>query len=286
MCMLTDEQKKRRVPVMPDAIFAEPKLAEIYDLLDNPDRPDLAPYLAIADEFSVHSVIDLGCGTGTLACRFASRGFEVVGIDPATASLNVARRKASADRVRWITGTAAQLKGLHADLITMTGNVAQVFVTDEEWMTMLRACHDTLRPDGRLVFEVRDPIREAWKGWNREQSYKTIEAPGIGTVESWVELMNVQLPLVSFHHTFVFRKDGSVMTSESPLRFRSRSEIAETLSRAGFTVESVRDAPDRPGLEFVFIAHQRYQQGDAEIGGKSRVAAGRTAEFSLYAPRC
>jgi ubiquinone/menaquinone biosynthesis C-methylase UbiE len=241
---------------MPDAIFAEPKLAEIYDLLDNPARPDLAPYLAIADEFHVHSLIDLGCGTGTLACGFASRGYEVVGIDPATASLNVAKRKASADRVSFLTGTAAQLKGLHTDLITMTGNVAQVFVTDEEWMTTLRACHDALRPDGQIVFEVRDPTKEAWKGWNREQSYKTIETPGIGTVESWVELMNVHLPLVSFRSTFVFRKDGSVMTSESTLRFRSRSEIAETLSQAGFTVESVRDAPDRPGLEFVFLAHR------------------------------
>jgi len=159
---------KFTVTVMPDAIFVEPKLAEIYDLLDSPDRPDLAPYLAIADEFHAHSVIDLGCGTGTLACRFASRGFEVVGIDPAAASLNVARRKASAPLVRWIPGTAAQLKGLHADLITMTGNVAQVFVTDEEWMTTLRPCHDALRPDGRLVFEVRDPTKEAWKGWNRE----------------------------------------------------------------------------------------------------------------------
>jgi hypothetical protein len=103
---------------------------------------------------------------------------------------------------------------------------------------------------------MRDPTKEAWKGWNREQSYQTIEAPGIGTVESWVELINVQLPLVSFRYTFVFRKDGSVVTSESNLRFRTRSEIVEALSRAQLTVESVRDAPDRPGLEFVFIAHQ------------------------------
>ena len=138
----------------------------------------------------------------------------------------------------------------------MTGNVAQVFVADEEWMTTLRACRDALRPDGWLVFEVRDPAKEAWKGWNREQSNQTIEAPGIGTVESWVELMNVQLPLVSFRYTFMFRKDGNVMTSESTLRFRTRSEIAETLSHTQLTVESVRDAPDRPGLEFVFIVHR------------------------------
>jgi ubiquinone/menaquinone biosynthesis C-methylase UbiE len=241
---------------MPDAIFAEPKLAEIYDLLDSPDRPDLAPYVAMADEFNAHSVIDLGCGTGNLACRFAALGKEVIGIDPAAASLDVAKRKAYADHVHWITGTAAQLNGLQADLITMTGNVAQVFVTDEEWMATLRACHDGLRPDGRLVFEVRDPAKEAWKGWNRAQTFRTIKAPGIGTIEHWVELEQVQLPLVTFHSVFVFQNDGSVMTSKSTLRFSTRSEIADTLSGAQLAVESVRDAPDRPGLEFVFIAHR------------------------------
>ncbi len=238
---------------MPDAIFAEPRLAEIYDLL--PDRPDLAPDLAMADEFNARSIIDLGCRTGVLACRLAARGKEVVGIDPAAASLEVAKRKAYADRVRWIVGAAAQLQGARADLITMTGNVAQVFVTDEEWMATIRACREALNPNGRLVFEVRDPAKEAWEGWNRERSYQMIEAPGTGTVDSWVELMRVQPPLVTFRHVFVFREDGRTMTSESTLRFRTRSEIADTLSRTHLAVESVRDAPDRSGLEFVFIAH-------------------------------
>src|SRR5262245_40184338 len=119
---------------MPDAIFAAPRLAEIYDLLDSPERPDLAAYLAMADEVNAHSVIDLGCGTGKRACRLAARGKEVAGIDPAVASLEVARRKASADRVRWIVGAVEHLPGLQGDRITMTGNVAQVVVPDEEWM--------------------------------------------------------------------------------------------------------------------------------------------------------
>jgi SAM-dependent methyltransferase len=241
---------------MPDAIFAQPELAAIYDLLDSPDRPDLAPYLAMADEFNAHSIIDLGCGTGVFACRLAALGKAVVGVDPAAASLDVARRKAYADRVRWITGTEAQLTGLQADLITMTGNVAQVFVANDEWMATLRACRAALGPGGRLVFEVRDPAREAWKGWNREQTYQTIEAPGIGTVETWAELVDVQLPLVSFRHLFVFRKDGRVMTSDSTLRFRTRTEIADSLASAQLMVESVRDAPDRPGLEFVFVTRR------------------------------
>lgn len=241
---------------MPDALYAEPALAAIYDLLDIPEREDLAPYLAMADEFDAHTVIDLGCGTGVLACRFAARGKQVIGIDPAAASLEVAKSKAFAERVRWIHGAATQLQGLHTDLMTMTGNVAQVFVADEQWTATLRACHDALRPGGRLVFETRDPAKEAWKGWNRAQTYKAIDAPGIGVVDTWVDLLSVRLPLITFRHIFVFQQSSKVLTSDSTLRFRTQSEIADTLARARLTVESVRDAPDRPGRELVFVARR------------------------------
>jgi hypothetical protein len=52
----------------------------------------------------------------------------------------------------------------------------------------------------------------------------------------------------------VFEKDGAVLTSDSTLRFRGRDEVARSLLAAGFAVTEVRDAPDRPGREFVFVA--------------------------------
>ncbi|MZQ80546.1 methyltransferase domain-containing protein [Paenibacillus sp. 5J-6] len=239
---------------MADRIFEEPRLADVYDLFDSSERPDLDPYIAITEEFCAQSVIDIGCGTGILACRLAALSKEVIGVDPAAASLKVASRKAYADQVKWLHGTASMLADLQVDLVMMTGNAAQVFVTDEEWMSTLRECREVIRPGGRLVFEVRDPSKEAWKDWNREQSYKVIEAAEIGKVEKWVDLLDVQLPLVSFRQTFVFQRDGMILTSDSTLRFRSQSEIVDSLFTANLPVEDIRDAPDRPGLEFVFIA--------------------------------
>jgi ubiquinone/menaquinone biosynthesis C-methylase UbiE len=239
---------------MADRIFEDPKLADVYDMFDFAERPDLDPYIVMAEEYGAQSVIDIGCGTGNLACRLAALGKEVIGVDPATASLKVASRKTFADQVTWLHGTAEKLAGLQADLLTMTGNVAQVFITDEEWMSTLRQCRGVIRSGGRLVFEVRDPSKEAWKDWNREQSYQVIETPEIGRVEKWVELIDVQLPLVSFRQIFAFQRDGTVLTSDSTLRFRSKSEIFDSLFAANLHVEDVRDAPDRPGLEFVFIA--------------------------------
>ncbi|MEU4778964.1 methyltransferase domain-containing protein [Micromonospora sp. NPDC023633] len=115
---------------MPDAIFAHPLLARVYDAFDG-ERDDLAVYVAIADELTARRVVDIGCGTKCLALQLAGRGHTVVGVDPADASLDVAKLKDGAERVRWIHGDASALPALDADLATMTGNVAQVFLTDK-----------------------------------------------------------------------------------------------------------------------------------------------------------
>lgn len=48
--------------------------------------------------------------------------------------------------------------------------------------------------------------------------------------------------------------DGQTLTSDSTLRFRERDEVEADLTACGFFAEEVRDAPDRPGREFVFLA--------------------------------
>jgi len=230
----------------------------LYDPLD-PDRRDLDVYAAMAAEFGARAVLDVGCGTGTLACLLARRGLTVTGADPAAASLAIARRKPGAGRVRWLHAGAADLPAapeLQVDLALMTGNVAQVFVTDQDWAAVLRAVSAALRPGGRLVFESRVPDRQAWLEWNREQTYRRADVPGIGPVQTWMDLTAVPGSLVSFRTTYVFDAEDLVLTSDSTLRFRGRAELADSLAAAGLLVDEVRDAPDRPGREFVFVARR------------------------------
>jgi SAM-dependent methyltransferase len=238
-----------------DAHFEVPRLVELYDPLD-PDRSDLDAHAALAAEFGARSVLDIGCGTGTFACLLAGRGLEVIAADTAAASLEVARRKPGAGRVRWVHTDATALPPLQVDLATMTGNVAQVFLTGEEWAAVLRAVHESLRPGGRLAFESRDPEQKVWLGWNRAHTYQRAVIPDAGPVQSWMDLTKVEGNLVSFRTTFVFEGDGAVLTSDSTLRFRGRGELADSLAKAGLVVDEVRDAPDRPGLELVFIARK------------------------------
>jgi SAM-dependent methyltransferase len=259
------------VAAMADALFEEPRLAAVYDPLD-PDRSDLDVYADVAAEFGARSVLDIGCGTGTFACLLAGRGVQVIGVDPAAASLAVARAKPGAGRVRWIQAEAADLPPLQADLATMTGNVAQVFVTDREWGAALRSAYASLRPGGRLIFETRDPAAKAWLEWNRAGSLSRAEVPGVGMVQSWAEVFAVHADLVSFRSTFVFEADGTTLTSDSTLRFRRREEVADSLRSAGFELDDLRGAPDRPGRELVFIARRPAESpsGNGCSAGDSR----------------
>lgn len=240
---------------MPDQIFANPRLAEIYDHLQG-DRPDFDLYLALLDQLGAKTVLDLGCGTGSLASLLIERGLAVIGVDPAAASLEVAKEKPGAELVRWIHGDATNLPELTVDAAIMTGNVGQVFVSDESWMATLQGLANAVRQDGHLIFEVRDPSKQAWLGWTRERTESRRDIPDVGPVTSWVQITEVALPYVTFESRYLFEADDSELVSTSTLRFRDKAEIEGSLATAGFAVSEIRDAPDRPGLEWVFVARR------------------------------
>ncbi|MEV0397864.1 class I SAM-dependent methyltransferase [Polymorphospora rubra] len=191
----------------------------------------------------------------------------------AWASLEVAKAKDGAGQVRWIHGDATAVPALDADLATMTGNVAQVFLTDDAWTRTLQAVRAALRPGGHLVFETRRPEHRAWEEWATETGPVTLEIPGSGVVEQRLQVTGVRLPFVSFRHTYRFLVDGTVVTSDSTLRFRGRDEVESSLAANGYRVLDVREAPDRPGREFVFIAERLSSAGEPAWTALTRSAA-------------
>lgn len=247
--------KNAAVPQESDPIFSDAKLAPLYDLFEG-DRDDLDAYVAMVEEFGAGSVLDIGCGTGEFLLRLAKTGVRCIGVDPAVASIDMARTKPGAELVQWIEGDVAALSAIEVDVVTMTANVAQVFVDDGDWNAVLVAAASVLRPGGYLIFETRDPGQRAWEGWDLDSSFQRAEGPDGEVIETWNEVTSVDLPLVTFNGTFRFA-DGSTAVSSSTLRFRPREGLAATLEAAGFDVAEVRDAPDRPGREFVFIARRR-----------------------------
>jgi len=226
-----------------DLHYVDPRLVELYDRA-NPRGTDTDFYLQLAADLNAHTIVDLGCGTGLLTRELAARDRHVIGLDPAPAMLAVARRQSGAERVQWVEGESDVLGTPDADLVIMTGNVAQVFLEDPDWATTLQAIYAALRPGGWLAFESRNPAARAWEEWNRESTYTISDTP-FGPVEEWLEVTSADGGRVRMQGHNVFTATGEVLVVDSELRFRSLDEMTDTLTKVGFRLEQVFGDWDR-----------------------------------------
>jgi len=220
-----------------DRHYVDPRLVDLYDI-ENTRGADTDFYVRLAADLDARTILDLGCGTGLLTRELAVDGRLVVGVDPAPAMLAYARRQPGADRVQWVEGDSGALGAPAADLVIMTGNVAQVFLDDAEWAATLRNIYAALRSGGHLAFESRNPDDRAWERWNREATYKRFDSPH-GPMECWLELVSVGNSRVRFEGHNVFSATGEVVVASSELRFRSLAELTDSLINSGFTIEHV-----------------------------------------------
>lgn len=220
-----------------DLHYVDPRLVAQYDT-DNAGRHDTDFYLHLATELKARKVIDLGAGTGVLARDMAAAGREVWAVDPATEMLTYARKQPGADRVTWVNADASGIGDWGADLAVMTGNVAQVFLNDDDWLSTLRHLHAGLRPGGHLAFESRNPLARAWEEWTPENTRGVTQTPH-GPLESWLEVQEVRQGKVRMVGRNVFHETGERLDVPSTLRFRTHQEITASLEEAEFKVQEV-----------------------------------------------
>ncbi|GAA1235088.1 class I SAM-dependent methyltransferase [Oryzihumus leptocrescens] len=223
---------------MADELYADPRLVALYDAW-NGGRWDVEHYVSLARTLAARRIVDVGCGTGTLAIELAEQADHVTGLDPAAGMLHAARAKPGAEAVTWVQGTAADLPGSAFDLAVMTGHVAQVFVTEVQWAATLGQLSRVLAPGGVLAFETRNPAAQAWRRWTPEGSREEAVIAG-RRVESWHEVTEVGEATVSFTtHHLLGADPAEHVESRSTLAFRDLPTLERTLEAAGFSVETV-----------------------------------------------
>ena len=218
---------------MPSASYADPRLAALYDALNPPDA-STAFYLGLPGP-QLARILDMGCGTGQLACEFAAQGHDVTGADPAAAMLDVARARPGGDGVRWIQADAAGLAlGTRFDLIIMTGHVFQLLVDDRDVRVALQSLARHLVPGGRLVFETRNPAVREWQDWNPRDTRQRVEAGGL-VADVHYDISAVAGELVTYETWFRFAAPGDTVVVPDTLRFMEQAEVAAFLAEAGLT---------------------------------------------------
>ncbi|MBO0921920.1 class I SAM-dependent methyltransferase [Cellulomonas sp. zg-ZUI222] len=217
---------------MPDY---DARLVELYDI-DNPDGPDHHYVRTLADEIGAQSILDVGCGTGLLTVSLVRPGRRVVGVDPSTAMLTYAARRAGGDAVTWALGDSQAIAGGPFDLAVMSGNVAQ-HIPDPAWERTLSDIRSALRDGGALVFESRNPRVRAWTTWAGAEP--TTRSTDHGPLREWMEVDEFQPGRVLLTAYNQFADTGELVIEKVTLEFREREQIERQLASAGFEVTHV-----------------------------------------------
>jgi ubiquinone/menaquinone biosynthesis C-methylase UbiE len=209
--------------------------ASIYD--------DFNPWSA-SDDFYLHlareiggSVLDVGCGTGMLACRIASEGISVVGVDPAEAMLAVARSRPGSDRIAWVRSDGQSMRlPRRFELAYMTGHAFQSLLTDAEIVALLKRVAGHLADGGRFVFETRNPAGKPWLAWTPRESRVVAQTHRYGPIEQFNDAVaDMSTGIVHVVEHCRMLETGEDRLGTGSLRFVSADHLADLLAQSGLT---------------------------------------------------
>lgn len=215
-------------------MYSDAEAARLYNVL-NPWGPSDDFYLALA--MASPSVLDVGCGTGTMLHRARSAGHtgRLVGVDPDRAALDVARRR---NDIEWMEGTAASMAwGREFDLAVMMGHAFQCVVTDDELRASLAAIRRALVDGGRFVFETRNPAVRAWEEWHPGHPLDVVDPAG-RAVRVTYQVQSVASDVVTFTETTSDRDGAVLRVDRASLRFLDAAALTHVLTAAGFVIDA------------------------------------------------
>lgn len=225
--------------------------------------------LYLRDLLREHSVpgrdmIDLGCGTGTLAILMAERGWRVRGIDRSAAMLQEAEQKLQRlEQPLDVVFAEGDMRDFAApdpiDLVTCCYDTLNYLLTADELSRCFAAVARALTPDGLWCFDLATDffLRQHWQGTEVE------EYDGV------TQIMQSHYDVASGLSTLVLT--GFVPAGgQRRRRFRevhverayAEAEVCALLHASGFAVEAVYDcftfgSPHERSLREMYVARRR-----------------------------
>jgi SAM-dependent methyltransferase len=215
-------------------MYLDEDVAALYDVL-NGWGPSDEFYLELV--MDTRSVLDVGCGTGTLLHRARQIGHtgRLCGVDPDLAMLGRARRFGD---IEWVDGVAASITwDREFDLAIMTGHAFQVFINDDESRSSLAAIRRALADSGRFAFETRNPLAREWESWNPRNVIDVVDPSGRPVRISY-EVESVVGDVVTLTETTCDPDGHPLRVDRASLRFLDVETLAKFLAGAGFEIEA------------------------------------------------
>jgi SAM-dependent methyltransferase len=213
--------------------------AELYDLLNDGYRDDLAFYRALADDHG-GPVLELGAGSGRVTVALARSGHEVLAVEPAAAmrARGLERLDAAgcSARVRWFDADMRRLDlGIRVPLAIAPFHALMHLESLADQDDALRAIRAHLSPDGVFATDVYVPRFES-DGVVRSEPVWSGVGGDAADVLVWQHHDPVAQVVVTEHRLDAVDASGRPIRRRASLRQRyfHRFELERALLAAGF----------------------------------------------------
>ncbi len=196
----------------------------------------------------VRTVLDLACGTGTIACLLAKRGYEVVAADGSEEMLTQAAAKAEAledNRPLFLLQSMPRLRlAQPVDAVVSTLDSLNYLTGERDLRETFRRVRRWLKPGGLFLFDVNTPYKL------RRMDGQIYMDETEESVCVWRTFFSEKRQVCTYQvDLFRLRPDGAWDRSFEEHRERAWSEafLRESLEAAGFaSVRLTGDLTDRP----------------------------------------
>ena len=254
---------------------AEPyaRLAAVYDeIVVDPCHRVWASYLHElwgSDPAQVHSVLDLGCGTGLMAAALTAYGYRVTGVDSSATMLARARRLLGPEAVL-IQGSMPGLGvGGVFDAVISTFDALN-YLSPPEFGATVAAVARRLRPGGWLVFDLHttamldftmaNPV-VAGTADGRHFTLSSVVDPAARTCDTRILVSRAA--------------DGDAFAEQHRQYFHTTAQVLDALLDAGLALTAVTDEySHRPADASTLRATWTARRG---AGGAHQVCEGGAA---------
>jgi SAM-dependent methyltransferase len=182
-------------------------------------------------------LLDLACGSGVHARRFAQHGIEVVGLDIVPRLVRYCTEQATAEGLDNITFVEGDMRALtyqeEFDALVIL-NTSFGFFDDETNQRVLEDIARALKPDGRLLLQLSDP--HTFVERQKARYYWQERSEGVYWTEAWFD------PATCISHG-VFRftdNDGvtHLWDDHERVRLYTLPELRVRFARAGLEISA------------------------------------------------
>ncbi len=187
------------------------------------------------------AVLDLGCGPGLYASRFARTGLQVTGVDYSRSSIDYARRYASENQLHINYRYQNYLELEDANLCDAVFLIFGDFcpLSPQQRSMLLKNVYRALKPGGRFVLDVT--TREHRKKHGNKNRWYTVEngfwKPGPHLVLE--EGFDYPQQSIWLDQYTVIEGDGKISVYRNWFQDYTPETITEELAQGGFSVEGL-----------------------------------------------